>query len=499
MRFTAPAIGCLLLLAIAGAGCEASHVEAREGQLVAVMASADEPLIRARPALSAGKYTRMALGLFDFYRGTLAMFRSDMRSGTTAAAVSSFSLDLPLVPSLGDPHPENFGALRAADGSIAIEPNDFDAADQAPYLWDVRRLAAGMAVAVAASNAGDSAALARAMDARRTIVRDAIAGYRAGIEDAARGTRPGRVVDGGGAIVADLFRRSNRDDARRRELADLTVIERSGQRKLKRGVVDPSDPQSVLADLPPVAWARLPAALDRYRTTLLGALPSSFFTLLDAVREFGSGVASWTRVKVLLLVRGPTDDPSDDVLLELKELADSGIAGLFPPGVSYDSVPDRIVATTREAWARPDAEPLWGATEWLGLPCQIRRETEGQKGVRVARMVEAEGTPQAIGALGAVLGRLVARVHASGPHGVENARAIYERIAIDPERFLDEQADAGVAYAELVSADHARFIRSLHRTGLRLGIPFDPADAPRPDLAALLGSPPPPPPLPSVP
>lgn len=500
---------CSLLVGAGGAiACDGSGVEAREAQVASIIASADESFIRTRPALSAGKYTRMALRLFDFYRGTLPLYRNDLRTGTTAAGVSSFALELPLVPSLGDPHPENFGALRASDGSLALEPNDFDAADRGPYLWDVRRLAAGLALATYESNPDDAEARLDATDARSRIVRSAVSSYRAGIEDAARGTPPGRFgeTDDGArstAILRDIFERSKKDASARSELDELTVLDSgasglppSPRRTIKRGALDPEDLQSVHADLPPIALATLPAALERYRQTLIAPPPMEWFTLLDAVRVFGSGVASFPRVRVLVLVRGPSDDPADDVLLELKEIGDSGTSGLYPPGVFSDTVMDRIVATSRGAWARPDAEPLWGTTPWLGLPCQVRLESEGQKGIRVARLTGKLGTPEAIEAMGVVIAAIVARVHASGPDGLENARAIYKRLAIDPERFVDEQTDAGLAYAELVRADHLRFLRSLYRSGLRLGIPFDPADAPSPDFAALLGSPPP---LPSLP
>lgn len=486
-------------LLAAGSGCDAAPADAREGQIVAVMAAADEPYIRSRPLLSAGKYTRMARGVFEFYRGTVPVYRSDVRTGSTTVAVSSFDLDVPVVPSIGDPHPENFGALRASDGSIAIEPNDFDAADRAPYLWDVRRLTAGMALAAMVSNPEDAAARQLAVDARRSIARAAADAYRAGIEAAARGTPPGRVTEAASPIIADVFRRSERDHASRRELADLTVLE-NGRRRIVRGPIDPDDSQNVYADLPASVLASFPDAIERWRTSLVAPPPPEQVQLLDAVREHGSGVASWPRLRAILLVRGPTDDPSDDVLLELKELADSGIAGLFGPGVYHDTVGERVVRSARQAWARPDAEPLWGWTQWLGFPCQIRVESEGQKSIRVARMADEEGTVEAISALGTVLGTIVARVHSSGPDGTENARAIFARFAHAPDRFSDEQADVGVAYADLVVADHHRFVRSLHRTnGLRLGIPFDPIDAPRPELALLFGTPPPLPPLPPLP
>jgi hypothetical protein len=110
-------------------------------------------------------------------------------------------------------------------------------------------------------------------------------------------------------------------------------------------------------------------------------------------------------------------------------------------------------------------------------------------------MVGPRGTPAALRELGSVLGGILGRVHASGPEATSLARAVYARMAVDPEGFLDEQADAAIAYAELTLTDHARFLRALRRRGLALGVPADASDAPRPDFATILGTPPPPPPL----
>lgn len=463
----------------------------REAQVVNVMAQADEPVIRTRPVLSAGKYVKMAGGPYDFFRGTVPLYRSDVRSGATDFAVSRFSMELPLVPSLGDPHPENFGVLRAADGTPALEPNDFDASDRLPYLWDVRRLATGMALAALVSNAKDPAAKQAAIDAQADIVAATMKSYRDAIAAlAAGGARPPRVVQGmGGPIVADLMKRSERD-RNGRELDDLTTLTGT-TRRFKRGVLDPEEPQSVQAPLPPYAMAALPLALARYRDSLILQPAPEELTVLDAVRVFGSGVASWPRVRVLVLVRGASDDPKDDVILEMKEIADPGIGGLVPPGVHADSLGERVVRAGRTAWARLDGEPRWGWTTWLGLPCQIRLESAGQKGVNVERFEEDRGTPEALSAFGVVLGGIVARAHAS------EAKAIHAIIATQPDEWVAEQTVAGRSYAALVIEDHRRFVHSLHRRdGLRLGLPLDPADTPPPDLAAVFGAPPAPPPLP---
>jgi uncharacterized protein (DUF2252 family) len=350
------------------------------------------------------------------------------------------------------------------------------------------------------SNPDDDVARANAVAARADVVRRTMSAYRDGIMRAAAGTPLGRLTTSTSPVVADLFKRSDRDQAVRRELDEFTTLTGGSMRLFKRGVLDPTDPQTVLADLPAAAFAALPDALEHWRTSLVAPPPKEEVRLLDAVREFGGGVASFARVRALLIIRGPSDDPSDDLLLELKEIADAGTDTALPPDVHYDSVGERVVRSARAAWGRPDAEPRWGWTDWLGLPCQVRLETEGQKGVKVAKLTKDLGTPDAIATLGADMGTIIARVHTSGEDGLANARAIWKRIAQDPARFVEEQVEMGVAYADLVVTDHARFVRALHRPdGLRLGIPFDPLDAPSPDLVALYGTPPPLAPLPSLP
>ena len=488
------ALGLTLCAALI-ASCGDASDDPREDEIAGVMAQADEPVLRTRRELTAGKYVRMVQTPIEFLRGSLPLYRHDSRAGTSLVSVSDFAMDLPLVPSIGDPHIENFGALRASDGSLALEPNDFDAADQAPYLWDVRRLAASMVIAASTGNTDDPAQRDLAVAAARDIARATVLAYRDGVASAAAGRPIGRFTPtspgADSPVIADVFSRSDRDDVARAELPEFTTVLPDGTRRFTRGGADPADNQSVLDDLPPYAYAALPKAIETWRQSLIAPIAPAEVTLLDAVREMGSGVSSWPRIRVLLLVRGPTDDPGDDRLLELKELTDSGIAGLYPPGIYRDDVGQRVLQATRQAWGRPDGEWRWGVTSWVGLPCQIKTETEGAKNVRVSRLVDERGTPAAITALGVALGTIIARVHTSGPDGLTNAKAIYARIAINPDRFVDEQTNAAFDYAQITLGDAIRFRRALLRRGPALGMPFDPSDAPRPDFAALLGTPPP--------
>ena len=473
------------------ARCAEPASDPRDATLRSVFARADQSLLRSRPSLVAGRYARMARGAYDFYRGSLPLFLHDWRDGANELSRSRFTLDLPQPRSAGDPHLENFGTLRARDGSLALEPNDLDGADRAPYLWDLRRLTVGLCLAARLSNPDAPEARAAVERAIPAIVRAAATAYADAIAAHARGAARARVTAGGGDLVLDdLFRRGQRDADRRRELSDLTVLT-GARRTILRGAPDPTDSENVLAELPEPARDALPALLSRYRATLLAPPPAEYFTVLDSAREYGSGVASWPRVRALVLVRGPSDAPDDDVILEVKELADSVVPGGPPPGVWFDTVPARLVASARALWAVPDADPLWGADEWLGLPVLVRTESAGHKTIRVDRLVAALGTPDALTSLARRLGALVARLHAAPlPDGTSVAPAIASVVARDPAGFAQEQADVSDRYAVQLLADWERFRRALTDRGPSLGLPLDATDAPTPDQRALFGTPP---------
>lgn len=428
----------------------------------------------------------MAANPYDFYRGTVPLAWHDYKNNSLASGTSAFALDGPLAPVLGDPHPENFGTLLGADGVLGLEPNDFDGADFVPYLWDVRRLAAGMALAAKLTNPEDPTAHETTANASRVIARAAAQAYARAIAALSNTGDRIRITDAeDDLILEDLFSRAQEGLAERTELEELTTLE-NGRRQLRRGVLDPADPAERYLELPAWASAALPETLARYRQSLINPPESSYFEVLDAVRAVGSGVASWARVRVVLLVRGPTDDPADDVLLELKELNDSGLGGHYPPLVHYDDVAERIRSTSRAAWARPDAEPLWGTSEWLGFACQIKRESDAHKTIRVRRLVEERGTPEALESLARQLGELMARAHAAGSKNAEFvARDIAYMVGRDPDGFANEQADAGDRYAERVLADHALFRSLLEERGPHLGFALDTNDPVAPDLAAI--------------
>jgi Uncharacterized protein conserved in bacteria (DUF2252) len=484
------------LVLLAAVACTDGLADAREAEIANVLEQADEALLYARPELVAGKYVLMSEPVpgISFYRGTLPLYMHDWEQGKGGLVASAFELEVPLVPSIGDPHPENFGTLLAPDGTVSVEPDDFDTADRAPYLFDLRRFLAGMVLAAHFSNAGDEAANEAAIAAAGSIARAGAEGYAEAMKGYAAGQPPVRVVAPTGNAYLDHLLAKAAEGALNRDELSTDTVQQGNTRRLVRGVLDLDDPENVWGDLPDFAVAALQAAVDDYRTTLIDPAPPDYFTVLDAVREFGAGVASWPKLRAIILLRGPTGNVSDNVLVEIKEITDSGIAGLYPPGVYTADVQKRDIALSRAAWSRPDADPLWGASTWEGFPVQVRREAESNRGVKVDDLVGEYGTVPVLTSLAMQLGGILARIHASILEDQPSAApVVWARISADVDGFEDEQAAVGLAYAAQSLSDFPRFQSALQSLGTTLGLPPDPGDAPPSDLAALLGVPPVPP------
>nr|BFE87693.1 hypothetical protein GCM10020093_102940 [Planobispora longispora] len=90
------------------------------------------------------KFRKMAASPFAFYRGSACLFYADM----TGAFADDAFLDGPTsrVWIHGDLHAENFGTYMNASGVLVFNVNDFDEAYVGPYVWDLKRFAASVAL-----------------------------------------------------------------------------------------------------------------------------------------------------------------------------------------------------------------------------------------------------------------------------------------------------------------------------------------------------------------
>src|SRR5271165_6503989 len=84
------------------------------------------------------RYARMKRDPFAFLRGAAAIMAADLASGPSTGL---------RVQICGDCHLGNFGAYASPEGTPVLDVNDFDETLPAPFEWDVKRLAASLAIA----------------------------------------------------------------------------------------------------------------------------------------------------------------------------------------------------------------------------------------------------------------------------------------------------------------------------------------------------------------
>ena len=91
----------------------------------------------------------MAASPFAYFRGAVPVMAADL------AQLPSTGL---LTQICGDAHVRNLGAFAAADGRLVFDLNDFDETTEAPFEWDLKRMAASIVVAGRESGHSDDSA-----------------------------------------------------------------------------------------------------------------------------------------------------------------------------------------------------------------------------------------------------------------------------------------------------------------------------------------------------
>jgi uncharacterized protein (DUF2252 family) len=113
------------------------------------------------PELGPIRYGRMLASPFTFFRGAAYLMAADLADGPRTGIYAQLC---------GDAHLSNFGVFAAPDRRLVFSLNDFDETLPGPFEWDVKRLAASLAVAGRDRGFTDAT--------RRAVVRAAVGEYR---------------------------------------------------------------------------------------------------------------------------------------------------------------------------------------------------------------------------------------------------------------------------------------------------------------------------------
>ncbi|HMQ53018.1 MAG TPA: DUF2252 family protein [Anaerolineae bacterium] len=257
-----------------------------------------------RPEGAQEKFDKLAKSPFTFFRGTALLYYRDY---------AGIDAHLPYVFTIGDVHPENFGVMPNEDGAPVFGIDDFDEAYIAPFSWDVRRGSVGFYI-VAKENG-----LSRKN--RDKIVRAFIGGYLEGLKEYARDDREkwhGYRIDTSPGMIKELLEEAQ--SGRKAFLADL--IELDKERFVSSDKIVPHSKYI----------GKFQEAIDQYRQSkdIDERGRAGHFKVKDVAIKKGSGTASLGLDRFFVLIDGPTDDPGDDIILEIKQARQSALHGLVP-------------------------------------------------------------------------------------------------------------------------------------------------------------------------
>jgi uncharacterized protein (DUF2252 family) len=389
----------------------------------------------------------MLVSPFTFYRGAALPMAADL------AITPACGLRVQLC---GDAHLSNFGAFASPERRLVFDVNDFDESLPGPFEWDVKRLAASLAVA-----GRDNGFPAKA---RRKIILAAAEGYRTAmrafadqpllevwyahldIEQAIGGFRSQMKAKRFKKAEAMLAKAHTKDSTL--ALRKLTTTD-DGQRRII------SDPpmimpiEDVFADVQAGAiYAEIRTVLGKYRRTLQSDRRHLLeqFTLVQVARKVVGVGSVGTRAWIVLMDAG---DGTEPLFLQAKEAQPSVLAD-YCGRSQYTNQGERVVAGQHLMQAESDIFLGWtraAGPDKVDRDFYVRQLKDWKFSVPIELMV-----PSGMAVYAGLCGWTLARAHARS--GDRVALAAYLG---GSAKFDQAIADFAETYADQNDRDYAAF------------------------------------------
>ncbi|MFD9029624.1 DUF2252 domain-containing protein [Streptomyces sp. NPDC059567] len=390
------------------------------------------------PELVPIRYGRMVVSPFAFLRGAAAVMAADL------AAQRHTGLTVQLC---GDAHLLNFGVYASPERTLLFDVNDFDETLPGPFEWDVKRLAASVAVAALQNGTTKAkahrAALVATESYRIAMGRLAELGElpvwyaRIDADDLTALVRPER--------RARLENRLAR--ARRRTslqaLTKLTEEDASGGRH----IVDDPPLLERVTDMDRVTLGKI---FSDYRSTLSEErrLLLDRFHYVEAARKV-VGVGSVGTRCFILLLQGRDD--GDPLILQIKEAGRSVLEPYLSPS-AYTHQGQRVVSGQRLTQAASDIFLGWmTGPEKRHFYWRQLRDMKGSAEVETM-------SPSMLRAYAGLCGRALARAHARSGDRIAIAAYlgssdVFDRSIADfAIRYAGQNADDYAALSAAIAA-----------------------------------------------
>ncbi|MER7928047.1 DUF2252 domain-containing protein [Streptomyces sp. NPDC096057] len=382
------------------------------------------------PELLPIRYGRMAASPFAFLRGSAAVMAADLASQPHTGLT---------VQLCGDAHLLNFGLYASPERTLLFDLNDFDETFPGPFEWDVKRLAASVAVAARENGHSDTKAHRAALEAA--------AAYRTALRELAR---KGELAVWYERIDADSLLPLVRSARHRRRVeSSLTRARRRTSLHALGKLTETVDGRRRIVHDPPLlepAGAADTASLRKifsdYRSTLSEErrLLLDRYRFVDAARKVVGVGSVGTRCFIVLLAGRDQDDP---LFLQIKEARKSVLEEHLPSG-PHVHPGHRVVAGQRLLQAASDIFLGW-MTGPQGRAFYWRQLRDMKGSADVVGM-----GPAALTAYARLCGTALARAHARSGDRIGIAAYLG-----GTDTFERAVADFALTYATQTTADHA--------------------------------------------
>ncbi|MFI7424621.1 DUF2252 domain-containing protein [Nonomuraea sp. NPDC049684] len=412
--------------------------------------------IKRDPAAFRRKFRKMAASPFAFYRGSAGLFYADL----TGDFADDSYLDEPTgrVWIHGDLHAENFGTYMNASGVLVFNVNDFDEAYVGPYVWDLKRFAASVALIGYAKALSDETISALVTEFARSYLAE-LHGIAAGGDDAI-GSLTLETTGGVLHRVLQTARLSTR-------VAMLDV----------ETVIDDYDRRFALMDgreeVDAATRERVLAAFEGY----LGTLPTPSNPVEHVVKDValrkGVGIGSAGLPSYNLLLEGRSQALENDVILYMKQAQAPAVARYVDneKAASYFLHQGHRTAESQRA-LQAYADPWLGYASLDGVGQLVAEVSPYSADLDWDDVNE----PDELRSIMRDLGRAVARMHSvaddESSHDLvdfSTEEAIVAVINGDQSGFIGMLVDFAHRYGAQAREDHQRFV-DLFRNGRLPGL-----------------------------
>lgn len=380
---------------------------------------------------------RMAQSPFAFYRGSAAVMAHDLASEPCTG------ID---VVACGDAHVANFGLYATPERSLTFDLNDFDEASDAPWEWDVKRLAAS--ALVGALDTGLRA------DQAKDIARACASSYRLNLAAMMRLNAIERYYYNGETswMQATLDSKTQQIVRRTARKAQRNTSERM----LEKIEFTTADGQTRIVDEPPIMKhdsfitpERSSELFNEYLRTVRVdiAVLLSQFSLVDTVLRV-VGVGSVGLQNYIQLLMGTRNEP---FFLQIKEAQASVLH-------TYGKRPSRFHSNLRRAdhagihgfrviscqrTLQASSDPFLGYFSSGGHDFYVRQFRDMKGSLDLTTLDASEFTQYA-----ELCGALLARGHSQSPSAM-----VIDGYLDGSDRFDEAITVWAVAYAEVVQRD----------------------------------------------